>query len=545
MTDDVQALIPQHTGRSAPLTRGLARNTVFNLIGWAWPALLAFASVPYIVSGLGNEAFGVFSIVSIVAGYLGLLNEPIAMGNVRFMAEAYGRQDWREFRDTAVTGVVVNAALAALGAAVMFIAAGALASGVFRIPASSVASATVAFRIGAASFFLKGIVGSLKSVPTAMRRYDILNVVNLAVGSLNMVGIVLAIWLGLGLCGAVTAQLLSNSLAVICFAAVASMALRKLPVSGRTLGVDRHIIKRLVSFSSLLFLMRVVSTIGLQVDRTLVGMLLGASAVTFYTVPAEIANRIPGFMASFATTLYPLSAESVATGRLDELRRLYLNVERLLLWVSSFFAVVLIALSHDILALWIGPEMAAKSQWVLVFLAGAAMCRAPGSMAYQVTTGVGRADVPLWAGLISVVVMTLTTLVLVKPFGIIGVAFGVFIAMIPLSVGFDLFTQRRILQQRNWRVSLALYARPALSVIATLGCVELVRASLADLAVEWWILLLKGILVAIVYLMFSVLFGALSLQDIRRWAARFYVRFTSGLPGMRKKHSVCEREEVR
>lgn len=500
---------------SIPLTRGLMRNTLYNLVGWIWPVLLAFVSVPYIVSSLGNEAYGIFGIMSIVGGYLGLLSQPIAMGNVRFMAEAYARQDWDEFRKIAATGVVVMGALAALGAGIMFIAASVLANNVFKIPGSLVDTAIKAFRIASATFFLNGIVGSLKSIPTARRRYGILNIVNSAVVTLNTAGIVLALWLGWGLIGAVSAQFLSSILALICFAVIASLGSGKLKFFSQMLHPDGYFIKKLISFSSVLFLMRVVSTIGLQIDRTLIGMILGVSAVTFYTIPARITDQIPLFMVGFTTTLYPLSAESAATGRLDELRTLYLKVEGLLLWASAFLGVVLILLSREILTLWISPELAAESHWVLVFLTGAAVLRAPGSIAYQITTGLGRPDVPLWTGLISVVVMTLGTLLLIKPYGITGVAIGIFILMIPLSLGFDLFTQRRLLQQQDWQVSLMLYARPLIGSVATIAFFRFFLANLTDFAVSWWTLLIKGILVAIIYLIFSLVAGALNREDIR------------------------------
>src|SRR6185503_9752041 len=90
MIDKVQLLTRPHLKeKSVTLTQGLARNTFFNLVGWAWPVLLAFVVVPYIVSSLGNDAYGIFSIVSIVTGYLSLFHGPVARGNVRFMAEAY------------------------------------------------------------------------------------------------------------------------------------------------------------------------------------------------------------------------------------------------------------------------------------------------------------------------------------------------------------------------------------------------------------------------------------------------------------------------
>jgi hypothetical protein len=48
-------VLPTRVSEDTSLTKGLARNTIFNLVGWAWPVALVILSVPYIVTkGRGN-----------------------------------------------------------------------------------------------------------------------------------------------------------------------------------------------------------------------------------------------------------------------------------------------------------------------------------------------------------------------------------------------------------------------------------------------------------------------------------------------------------
>lgn len=447
---------------SAPLTRGLARNTLFNLFGWAWPILLALVFLPYIVSGLGNDAYGVFGLVSIVAGYLSILDSPFANGNVRFMAEAYGRGDWSQFRRMAVLGVITVGGLSSVGTLTMVLSAGLLARHVFKIPDTLVASATAVFRLAALSFLLNGVAGALRGILAATRRYDLLNTVNLVVGTLNTAGIVGAIWMGWGLQGAVLAQILSSLLGVLAFGAAGSRQLRSMPGSERPPRLDVAIVRKLLSFSVLLFVGQVAATIGLLIDRTLIGILLGTSAVTFYLVPTRITEKIPGLMASLSMALYPLSSEVLASRRMGELKQLYLRMTGLLLWISTFLATVLILLSRDILMLWVGPEFAANSWLVLTLLGAASVWRAPASVAFQVCNGLGRASVSMWISWGTLLCFSVPILILTPLLGIDGAALGVLLGSIPITLFFDLFVQRKLLDQRRWRVSLALYARPLL-----------------------------------------------------------------------------------
>ncbi len=496
---------------SVALTQGLARNTFFNLLGWVWPMALSFVAVPYILSGLGTDAYGVFGIISVVAGYLGLLSGPMAMGNVRFMAEAFGRQDWDEFRKTVVTGLVVVGTLAAIGAAVMFLSADLLVRSVFKIPPPLVASAKTAFRLAAISFFLNGLTSGLNGIPAAIRRYDLLNTVSLSAGTLNTVGVMFAVWMGWGLVGAVTAQVISSGLSVAAFAVIAWLTWRQLPQSPRRIELDRSLIKRLISFSALLFGGNLASRIGLQIDRTIVAMLLGPSAATYYIVPAKITDQVPGLVGRLTMALYPLSAEGVAANRLSELRGLYVEMVRVLLWLTGFIASLLVILSRDILLVWVGPKMAARSWLILSLLGVSVVWRAPTGIAYSVCNGLGKASFNLIIGIMTLVSVVVPVSILAVKMGPIGAALGNFLGLACSNVIYDILTQRRFIQIRDWRVNLLPYAKVWISVISTTTLGILLPYSLGT----WTRVTLGTLLGSLVYLASSLAVGMLRKDDIR------------------------------
>jgi O-antigen/teichoic acid export membrane protein len=509
MTEGLQVLTT-HAAKGPSLAKGLARNTLFNLIGWMGPIALSILSVPFIVARLGTDAYGIFSIVSIVAGYLGLLNGPVAMGNVRFMAEAYAREDWAELRRAALAGVVINGALSLLGGLVMLLAADGLARNIFSIPMALIGTAVVAFRLAAVSFVLNGLVGAVQGIPSAMRRYDALNQAGLAAGTLNTVAIVLVLWRGGGLLEAVMAQVFSSAVGLALFVAVAWFLLRKFP--GSTHGpLNGLFVRRLASFSSLLFAGQVASEIGLQVDRTLVGMLLGTSALAYYTVPTKITDRIPGMMYVFSTVLYPLSSEAVAMGKVDELRHLYREMIRILLWASALAAALLIVLSKDFLRVWMGAEFMANSWLVLTLLAAGVVWRSSGSVAFQVCNGMGRADINLFASIGTAVFLTVPVLVLAPVGGAPGVALGVFIGLFMTNLMYDLYTQRKLLGVRSWGENLMPYVRVILAEAGTIVSFHLLALHLTG----WLGLLVEVGLVCCLYLGWSLVTHALAVADIR------------------------------
>jgi O-antigen/teichoic acid export membrane protein len=510
MAQGVQAH-PASAARTPSLTQGLARNSVFNLLGWIWPIALSIFSVPFVLGKLGNDAYGIFAIVSIVAGYLGLLSGPVAMGNVRFMAEAFARQEWWDLRKAALTGLLVSGLLSLLGGLAMFMASGWLARSVFTIPVPMVGSAITAFRLAALSFVLNGLIGATQSIPTAMRRYDLLNAVGLVAGTMNTLAIVVALWWGFGLLGAVAAQVFSSGFGLTLSAVVGLRLLRRLPFAGQRSPLTMGYVRELASFSSLLFAGQIASQIGLQIDRTVVGILLGTSAMTFYTVPTKITDRVPSLMSILSRTLYPLSSEAVATHRTGELRQLYHEMIRLLLWLSAFVAALLIVLSKDLLALWIGYEFMANSWLVLSLLAAGVVWRSSGSVAYQVCTGMGRADVNLVASIGTAVFMVVPVLILAPRGGAPGVAMGVFIGLLVANLAYDLFAQRKLLGVKSWGESLWPYARVGLAEAGTVAFFYFLPVHTSG----WFGLVVKAGLVSCVYLVFSLVTRALAVRDIK------------------------------
>src|SRR5216117_1472277 len=109
MTASLYSAPPDSIGDSAPrpLTHGLGRNTFFNVLGWAGPVVLYLVATPLIVHGLGSTPYGIFGLASVVSGYLAFLATSNATGNVRFLADAYGRQAWDDFRELTFAGVAV------------------------------------------------------------------------------------------------------------------------------------------------------------------------------------------------------------------------------------------------------------------------------------------------------------------------------------------------------------------------------------------------------------------------------------------------------
>src|SRR5205823_4386053 len=77
--------LQHHAGPSTRMKLSLVRNAFSNLLGAVIPALVALATVPLVVKGLGDASYGVYSLVTAIVGYFAVLDINVTAGSVKYI----------------------------------------------------------------------------------------------------------------------------------------------------------------------------------------------------------------------------------------------------------------------------------------------------------------------------------------------------------------------------------------------------------------------------------------------------------------------------
>jgi len=150
----------------------LLRNSLWHLSGSALPALVALATVPLMIHGLGLEGFGVVTLITSVVGYFGVLDANLSAGSIKFLAEHHARQDHRRFAETFWFGAGFYSLLGLVGGLLLLIFAEYLLDHLFKVSATLHADALLGMQIAALGFALLQIQNYLLVVPQALQRFD-------------------------------------------------------------------------------------------------------------------------------------------------------------------------------------------------------------------------------------------------------------------------------------------------------------------------------------------------------------------------------------
>jgi O-antigen/teichoic acid export membrane protein len=443
------------------------RNSAYGIVEFAWPVALAILVTPYVVNGLGADAYGVLSIVAVTLGFLGLLDLGLGGAAIRTIAEHIERDE--HVQANIVLGTVLGAYLAigVVGGVALVLATPLLVDRVLAIPAELRSAATVAFYISAIGFPVSLLVGALASVPKAAQRFDLstrVAVVFSTAGSLATLAMVL---LGKGLVGVALASLIVNILTGLVYLRVARGLL---PGTRLRLRLDLAVLRGLARFAGWFLVATFGVTVLYQLDKLLLGALVGVAAVTYYVVPGNLANRIQGLLGAATQIVFPASAALLARGSHAALVTLYRDGSRLTFLFAATLGVPMAAFARPFLTYWLGGDFPAESTTAMVLLVCTYVLLGMTGVVWGLAFGAGRARANAMFALGMGAVDIALFLVLVGPYQVTGAAAAYFLSAllgVPVLIA---YVERRVVRLRGWEF-LVEYARvlPAVVVQAAIG----------------------------------------------------------------------------
>src|SRR5579864_5317005 len=161
------------------LTSGrlLARNTIWNLLGQIVPMVVALATIPIIIRGMGVERFGVLSLAWIVVGYFSLFDLGIGRALTKFVADKLGPNEEQSIAPLAWTSLLLMLVLGVCGAAVTLAVSPLLVHRALKIPAALQNETLLGFYFLGVSIPIVTLTAGLRGVLEALQRFRLVNLI--------------------------------------------------------------------------------------------------------------------------------------------------------------------------------------------------------------------------------------------------------------------------------------------------------------------------------------------------------------------------------
>ncbi len=319
------------------------------------PLVVSVVSVPFYLEKIGAERYGALAIAWLLLGYVAQAD--FGIGRAVTQRIAAMPQDERNGSGAARiiwSALFLASAVGAVGAIVIYFAAGYFFSNLFQIDAKLGAELQSALVLLAFSGPIVNIYSVAVGALLGAERVRSVALLNMGNGLMLQLSPLLA------------AYLIGIDLQTLIAAALGARILMTLPacalvwrtfLTGYAAKADRSDLRRLASFGAWIMVSSLVGPFMVISDRFVIGAVAGAAAVAAYTIPFQIANRTMVIPAAIMQVLFP----QLAGLGPEEARK---RAEQALIAMGTVFAPIvigLICLAQPLLVLWLGDKLDPRS----------------------------------------------------------------------------------------------------------------------------------------------------------------------------------------
>jgi len=425
---------PDQEGALNRRTGLIFRNVAANYAGTVSILLMAFFLTPFLVNRLGNLQFGLWAIIGGVMAYGGLLDLGVSTAVVKYVGEHSDLDD--------VPGVekVIHNSLAvylAIGAAVLVFtgAATLVVPLVFPIPEELVGTSMILVAITGGSLAVNFPLGMYNGVLLGLQRHHVVNAADILWGVGTTAGAVIVVGGGGGLIGLALVYLVGNTLGQMI--RIGYLLIKHPEVRWLRVRFDRVTSGKIFSFSIWAFLLRLASTLRSRTDEIVVGASLSVAAVTPYFVGLRLGDSLSRLTSQVSAALFPYGSRLDALEDREGLRHMYLTATRSNLAIAMPMALFLWIQAPRFIEAWMGPgfEQSTLPARLLIL---AVMCHVYVAVGHTFLKSINRHQAMASWSMVEVLANLALSLILVRFYGLAGVAAGTLIPALAYNLGFVL-----------------------------------------------------------------------------------------------------------
>lgn len=416
----------------------IARNTAFNAAGRLWDAIIGLVLVAYIVHTLGADGYGLWSVVAAFTGYVALLDVGFGSGYAKYVAEYAAKGQREKISEVVTTGLLFYMGFGILFVGLLWPLAGLGIDALARVYADSDGSWSDPARQEEIRFLAQwsivlfavgNCVAPFTAVQSGLQRMGITNAIGFAISIVKVIATIYYLENGHGVRGLLYTQAWVMGIFLIVTATAAFRLCPELRISPRH--ISREMISRLFQFGWRTQVSRLSNLIMFQTDILVIAFLLNDLRLAgLYQIGVELANKMRQVPAVMWSALVPAVSDLDARHDTDRVQRLYLRSTKYVAIIVLPTAAFLGGSAALAIPVWQGFDTDWTTSIVVLqwMVFGYIANLLPGA-GVTVALGMGRPDVQMKAGLISLFSNVLLTLLLVYWMGFWGVPIATVLSM--------------------------------------------------------------------------------------------------------------------
>lgn len=401
----------------------LSRQFLLNIFS-SWYAhairlVIAFFFVPYITSILGDSRYGVWVITFQAINYFTLLDLGMNAALIRFVSKFLGEKNFEKINRVINTALFFYLGVGIVVAALIFIFANYF-FGILRIDISAYAQeGATAMSILGIYLGIRLIMVPLTGSLVAFQRLDIANAINVIEEIFRTIAMIVLLFNGYGLVEMAEAVLIIN----IAKHVVAVVILKRLhsEVKIRPAQFDKDTFKSLFDYSKTAFGISAAWILIFNSDSLLLGIVSSTAAAGVFNPAVQVMYNLRMIVNAIGIPLTPAVSHLDAVADTETIARMYLRGLKYTSYLTFLICTGVVLYSQSFIMLWL-PEEFSSAAGVMQILAISGAFYLPQILGNSVLLGLDKHKYLLSVLLIEVTSKVALAIVLIKPYGLIGMA---------------------------------------------------------------------------------------------------------------------------
>lgn len=391
----------------------LRKNTLWNLAGSGLPLLAAAALIPYMLNVMGNELFGILTLIWALIGYFSLFDLGIGRSLTYEISQLKANGLHTEIAHTLKAGMLLTFATGILGAVMLWFMSPLLVKWL-KVSVTFQADAILAFKFCALAIIPTTVTSGLRGALEGFERFAASNLSKLIVGFSMFALPALTIRLHGASLSSIAAYLCVMRIMVALF------VVWQMRVYFQNTGskLSKHYFNKLFNYGFWVTITGIVGPLMVYGDRFFVSAIIGASQLPFYAIPQEGLFRLLIIPSAFCAALLPKLA---ALNGLEAINLYHRNYRRM---TVVMFAICLVAamLAYPALYFWLSPDFAKKSLSIILILVVGVFLNGISLVPYTFLHAKGKPKVTAIFHVIELCVYIPVLWILTQHFGLAGAA---------------------------------------------------------------------------------------------------------------------------
>ena len=405
--------------RSAIVLRAVTTSWIAVLAN----AVVAFVLTPVILRRLGDEAFGLWVLVTTIVNYYGLGDVGVRASILRYVSRQTALGDKDGVNTIVATAFYFYSCLCLLFIGLSFVLAGCLPR-FFTVGGNLVQPFRHLFLLAG---IIQGVCFPLMLFGASLQaaaRYDLVYTLRIARLLVRVGALVVALRAGGGLFLVGAAALLPN---LLFHAAQVPLAMRAFPeINLHPRWVRKSVLHDMFRYGLVSFAVGAGENLRNYTYPVLIGKFLMPAAVTIFSLPARLLSPLVEGIGTMTEIINPISSQLEAHNDFGTLRKLVQLSVQSSFMILAPFVVFLLLFGKELLSLWVGPHYASAYP-LLVLLTLGLGTSATQCSAQSMLFGMGQHKKLVWYRLGEGLSIVLIGSVCLRIWGLVG--FALVIAM--------------------------------------------------------------------------------------------------------------------